>query len=241
MGVAIVLITGGEPFVRHDLPEIIQAFESRGVHVRMQTNGLATEEQIHRAIEYGGKDISISLDSLRPGTQDHINGRFQRSWERAVQMMATFTRYLPKESSFASLGCVLQRDNLDDVESVIRFGTAIGWLTSLVPIHTTAHVKPMGARRLVGFDSADSHQPARPGPAASDTPPAPPLANSAHARRRHRRAQSPRAMRQARSSRRRSDRTRPRCCPAATSVPTRNWSRVSRGSAVPARLKTRTA
>jgi MoaA/NifB/PqqE/SkfB family radical SAM enzyme len=156
MGVAIVLITGGEPFVRHDLPEIIQAFESRGVHVRMQTNGLATEEQIHRAIEYGGKDISISLDSLRPGTQDHINGRFQRSWERAVQTMATFTRYLPKESSFASLGCVLQRDNLDDVESVIRFGTAIGWLTSLVPIHTTAHVKPMGFRT---FDTTLAFRP----------------------------------------------------------------------------------
>ena len=30
MGVAIVLLTGGEPFARKDLPEIIHAFESRG-------------------------------------------------------------------------------------------------------------------------------------------------------------------------------------------------------------------
>src|SRR4051812_14725308 len=36
MGVAMVLLTGGEPFTRQDLPEIIYAFESRGVHVRMQ-------------------------------------------------------------------------------------------------------------------------------------------------------------------------------------------------------------
>src|SRR5438034_6078586 len=38
MGVAMVLLTGGEPFSREDLPQIIGAFESRGVHVRMQTN-----------------------------------------------------------------------------------------------------------------------------------------------------------------------------------------------------------
>ena len=151
LGVAIVLLTGGEPFMRKDLPEIIRAFEERGIHVRMQTNGLASEEQIHKAIEYGGRDISISLDSLRPGVQDAINGKFHESWQRALSAMATFTKYLPREGSFASLGCVLQRDNLDDVESVIRFGTAVSWFTSLVPIHVTENVKPMNFRT---FDAA---------------------------------------------------------------------------------------
>ena len=48
MGVAIVLLTGGEPFIRKDLPEIIYAFESRGVHVRMQTNGLAKKSKFKK-------------------------------------------------------------------------------------------------------------------------------------------------------------------------------------------------
>src|SRR5258706_13735968 len=74
LGVATVLLTGGEPFTRLDLPEIIRAFESRGVHVRMQTNGLASDERIHEAVEAGGRDISISLDSLWPANQDEING-----------------------------------------------------------------------------------------------------------------------------------------------------------------------
>ena len=78
MGVAIVLLTGGEPFARKDLPEIIHAFESRGVHVRMQTNGFASEEQIARAVEAGGKDISISLDSLQPARAGQDQRRFQR-------------------------------------------------------------------------------------------------------------------------------------------------------------------
>lgn len=146
LGVAIVLLTGGEPFVREDLPEIIREFETRGVHVRMQTNGIATEEQIHKAVECGGRDISISLDSLRPAAQDNINGDFQKSWERAVLAMSLFTKYLPTESSFASLGCVIQRDNLRDIEDVIRFGTSISWFTSLVPIHVTDNLHPMNFR-----------------------------------------------------------------------------------------------
>lgn len=146
IGVAIILLTGGEPFTRQDLPEIIYEFESRGIHVRMQTNGLATEEQIHKAVTFGGHDISISLDSLRPYVQDDINGGFPKSWNRALASVALFTKYLPKEKSFASFGCVLQRDNLNDIEGVIRFGSRIGWFTSLVPIHVSDNFHPLGFR-----------------------------------------------------------------------------------------------
>lgn len=146
MGVAIVLLTGGEPFARKDLPQIIHAFESRGVHVRMQTNGFATEEQIAEAVEAGGKDISISLDSLTPHRQDKINGAFNNSWHQALKAMATFSRYLPREGSFASIGCVLQPQNMGDIEDVVRFGTAISWFTSLVPVHVTDYAAPRGFR-----------------------------------------------------------------------------------------------
>ncbi|MDH5546798.1 MAG: radical SAM protein [Gammaproteobacteria bacterium] len=146
MGVAIVLLTGGEPFARKDLPEIIHAFESRGVHVRMQTNGFATEEQIVKAIEAGGKDISISLDSLHPSAQDKINGDFSESWNQALRAMALFTKYLPKKDSFASIGCVMQPQNLGDIEDVVRFGTEISWFTSLVPAHVSDYAHPRGFR-----------------------------------------------------------------------------------------------
>jgi len=146
MGVAIVLLTGGEPFARKDLPEIIYAFESRGVHVRMQTNGFASEEQIARAVEAGGNDISISLDSLQPAMQDKINGAFDESWHQALKAMALFTKYLPEKDSFASLGCVLQPQNMGDIEDVVRFGTEISWFTSLVPVHVSDYAQPRGFR-----------------------------------------------------------------------------------------------
>lgn len=146
MGVAIVLLTGGEPFARKDLPAIIGAFASRGIHVRMQTNGAASEAQIEAAIRAGGRDISISLDSLHAQMQDDINGGFPNSWQRAIRAISTFTRLLPKEGSFASLGCVLQRTNLHEIEDVIRFGSAIRWYTSLVPVHVTNYAHPRGFR-----------------------------------------------------------------------------------------------
>ncbi|MDO8541471.1 MAG: radical SAM protein [Opitutaceae bacterium] len=146
LGVAVILLTGGEPFTRQDLPQIIHAFQSRGIHVRMQTNGLASDERIHEAIEAGGRDISISLDSLWPANQDEINGGFARSWHEALRAMATFTRYLPKEGSFGALGCVIQRDNLSEIEDVIRFGSEASWFTSLVPIHVTTFDRPMNFR-----------------------------------------------------------------------------------------------
>ena len=65
-----------------------------------------------QAIEYGGKDISISLDSLYPNKQDKINGDVSASWHRALKAISNFTKYLPLENSFASLGCVLQPFNL---------------------------------------------------------------------------------------------------------------------------------
>ena len=46
IGVCMVLLIGGEPFVRKDLPEIVKTFTERGIHVRMQTNGLATREAL---------------------------------------------------------------------------------------------------------------------------------------------------------------------------------------------------
>jgi len=156
IGTGMVLLTGGEPFSRSDLPEIIKIFTSHGVHVRMQTNGLANEEMIHKVIEAGGNDISISLDTLKPADQEWINGNIPGSWHRAIRAMSVFTKYLPVKNSFASIGCVLQKKNLHDAENVIRFGSRIGWYTSLVPIHTTNKLNPRG---FCSFDQDLQFQP----------------------------------------------------------------------------------
>ena len=138
IGLGIILLTGGEPFMRQDLPEIIHAFDSRGIHVRTQTNGLATKEQLIAAAQAGARDISISLDSLSQGKQDFLNGSYQKSWMRAIESIALVTQTYPARHSFASFGTVLSPHNLLEIPNIIRFATRIGWYVSLVPAHITS-------------------------------------------------------------------------------------------------------
>ena len=158
LGVAFVLLTGGEPYMRKDLPQIIKIFTENEIHVRMQTNGFAHEEKICESIENGGRDISISLDSLKFEVQDKINGGFKNSWQKAIEAACTYTKYLPKDNSFASFGCVLQPDNINEILNIIKFSTQIDWYTSLVPIHTTSLDNPMGFRTFDKFLYTDSQK-----------------------------------------------------------------------------------
>jgi len=145
IGVCIVLLIGGEPFVRRDLPEIIAAFTRRGIHVRMQTNGLASRAMLERCIAAGGHDISISLDSLVPTTQDTINGGFHKSWDSALDTVALVNELFP-ENGTAFFGTVLMPRNLYDVPEVVEFATEIGWGVSLVPVHVSTPEEPRAFR-----------------------------------------------------------------------------------------------
>jgi MoaA/NifB/PqqE/SkfB family radical SAM enzyme len=145
IGTATVLLIGGEPFVRRDLPEIVKAFIAAGIHVRLQTNGLASRERLEACVEAGAHDISISLDSLEGALQDTINGGAPGSWERAMQTVAVVNEIFP-ENGTAFFGTVLMQRNLTHIPDVIEFATAIGWGVSLVPVHVTSPDTPRGFR-----------------------------------------------------------------------------------------------
>ena len=147
IGVNIVLLIGGEPFVRKDIDKIVKAFTDKNIHVRMQTNGIATEQQLTNCVNAGGKDISISLDTLEPEIQDTINGGFKKSWERAVKTIAMVSNIFP-DNSTAFFNSVIMPKNINSIEKVIKFATKIGWGVSLVPVHISEPSHPMGYRTL---------------------------------------------------------------------------------------------
>jgi MoaA/NifB/PqqE/SkfB family radical SAM enzyme len=145
IGVCIVLLIGGEPFVRKDLPEIVKAFTDAGIHVRMQTNGLAARADLERCVANGAHDISISLDSLVADTQNTINGGFAKSWDRAIDTVAIINEIFPPNGT-AFFGTVLMPRNVEEIPSVLEFATEIGWGMSLVPVHTSSTDRPRGFR-----------------------------------------------------------------------------------------------
>ena len=145
IGVCIVLFIGGEPFMRKDLPEIVKAFTDVNIHVRLQTNGLASLGDLQRCVEAGAHDISISLDTLDSSLQDTINAGNGRSWDRVMETVANVNRIFP-ENGTGFFGTVLMPRNMEHIEGVIKFATAIGWWVSLVPVHITTPSNPRGFR-----------------------------------------------------------------------------------------------
>ena len=147
IGVCIVLFIGGEPFVREDLPEIVKAFTDVNIHVRLQTNGLASSEALKRCVAAGAHDISISLDTLDEALQDKINSGTSGSWERAIKTIAKVNRIFPKNGS-GFLGTVIMPQNIEHIQGIIKFATRIGWWVSLVPVHLSTPDEPRGFRQF---------------------------------------------------------------------------------------------
>jgi MoaA/NifB/PqqE/SkfB family radical SAM enzyme len=145
IGVCIVLLIGGEPFVRKDIVEIVSSFTENGIHVRLQTNGLSQKETLKRCIDAGAHDISISLDTLSQDIQDTINGNFQHSWKRTIESVANVNEVFPLNGT-AFFGTVLMPRNINHIKDVIEFATAIGWGVSLVPAHVSTPDQPRGFR-----------------------------------------------------------------------------------------------
>lgn len=155
IGTSVVLFTGGEPFIRNDLSILVKRCVELGMHPRIQTNGLATEAALKEVVQAGASDISISLDSLQPSTQDKINGSFEDSWMRAIQTISLVSNIFPK-NAFAAFGCVISPSNLRDITTVIKFATKIGWWVSLVPAHSTPKHEP---RSFSTFDKSLEFKP----------------------------------------------------------------------------------
>jgi MoaA/NifB/PqqE/SkfB family radical SAM enzyme len=128
-----VVITGGDPFLREDLPEIVRIFSDRGFSVRVQTNGgiHVTDEVFEEVVRAGVDDFTVSLDTLDRAKQDYIcHGK--GVWDGAVRTLRRAAERLPRAANVAS--CVVSRLNLHELPDIVRFTTSLGVYCTLVPV-----------------------------------------------------------------------------------------------------------
>ncbi len=163
LDIGVLVLTGGEPLLRKDLPQIIEAFTGRGINVRLQTNAtLATDRRVEALVAAGLKEVTISLDTLDPAKQDDINNS-EGSWRRIIRGISVFSRLLPLKGNISGINIVVSKLNLREIPSLIRFTTAIGFYASLIPVHVSdagAGVKASQAEKnkddfIVRADSPD--------------------------------------------------------------------------------------
>jgi len=65
LGIASICVSGGEPIMFPDLPDVIEALDPRRFHIGMDTNGwLLTQEKIRYIQSLGIDRIQLSMDNL---------------------------------------------------------------------------------------------------------------------------------------------------------------------------------
>lgn len=82
VGVRLLVLTGGEPFLRRDLFEIIERARARDLTVNVTTNGTLLQRRIRLLQAHPPQSISVSIDGLDP-THDRLRGRpgtAERAW-----------------------------------------------------------------------------------------------------------------------------------------------------------------
>lgn len=74
IGTGIVVLTGGEPFLREYIVDIVKIFKKYKIATRLQTNKYIQKfDNMLECSKLGSNDINISLDTLDEELGDYIN------------------------------------------------------------------------------------------------------------------------------------------------------------------------
>ncbi|MBU6998045.1 MAG: radical SAM protein [Theionarchaea archaeon] len=130
-------LSGGEPFLRQDLFDLVHYLHSKGVtQVLLETNGtLITPHVIERLNEFTPPitTIQVSLDGSIPSVNDPIRG--EGAFEKAVSGLISVIAGTPLKTT---ISYTFHAQNKSDIPSIIALGEKLGvdtlYLTRLVPI-----------------------------------------------------------------------------------------------------------
>lgn len=117
LGAFWCLVTGGEPLLRDDFPEIYLALKRKGLLVSVFTNAtLIREDHIRLFREYPPRDIEVSVYGVTRSTYERVT--------RRTGSFDAFTRGLNLLSAGgikARLKAVAMRSNLSELPAIERF------------------------------------------------------------------------------------------------------------------------
>lgn len=112
LGLKWITLSGGEPLIRQDWPQLVRALRARGVIPNMITNGwMCTEEIIDTAKDAGIGTFAVSLDGPRD-VHDFI--RREGAFDRAIIAMKT----MAAKGIDAGAITTVQRRNIDRLEEI---------------------------------------------------------------------------------------------------------------------------
>jgi pyrroloquinoline quinone biosynthesis protein E len=121
LGVLQLHLSGGEPLLRRDLPEIVRSASELGLYTNLITSALGLTPRRAEQLRAAGLDhVQISIQADEPGLSDHIAGT--PSFERKLAAAR-----LVKELGWPlTLNVVLHRLNIDGVAGLLDLAEELG-------------------------------------------------------------------------------------------------------------------
>ena len=137
LGARHVVLTGGEPFLRSDLPAIVDAFARRRFSVRIQTNGgpHVTRERVAAVARAGASDLSVSVDTLDGNLQDWVSGA-SGTLTHALRTLDLALELMPRGMSLANI--VASPHNFAQLPGLVRYFGERGIYTYITPAMVAA-------------------------------------------------------------------------------------------------------
>ncbi len=123
-GTLFLTISGGEPFLRRDLFEVLEHARRLRFDVRLKTNAtMIGEAEAARVKSVGVREVQISVYSHRPDVHDAIT-KLPGSFARTVEGL----RRLRSHGVAVTIAHVLMRENGPDVDGVRTLAGELGVL-----------------------------------------------------------------------------------------------------------------
>lgn len=124
LGVNKIRLTGGEPLLRHNLPDLIRllAANEKLCDLALTTNGLLLARHARALREAGLERVTVSLDTLQPE-------RFERLTRSAAHASVFEGIEAARAAGFGSLklnAVIMRGFNDDELVSLIEFGQRSG-------------------------------------------------------------------------------------------------------------------
>ncbi|MBQ5755469.1 MAG: radical SAM protein, partial [Oscillospiraceae bacterium] len=107
---AFTNITGGEPFIRKDLPEIVEELYKKSDRIVISTNGYFTDRIIELCKKFPKLGIRISIEGMQ-ATNDAIR-RLPDGWTRGYETLKTLVEMGHPDVGF---GMTVQDMNCEDL------------------------------------------------------------------------------------------------------------------------------
>ena len=124
LGAVLVSLAGGEPLVRDDIVDIVEAI-GRYHFPFITTNGWnATPELSERIFRAGCWGVSISLDYADAARHDMQRGR-AGAFDRAVAAIEMFSKARRHRWQRVNVMCVLLNDNLGEIEKLLKLAARL--------------------------------------------------------------------------------------------------------------------